>query len=116
MKTTKGMKEATVWKLCIEMWDWIAEQIRAGSKRKIWELKDQWCGENGYTLENSCFFCDYQERHPKQGDGISCHGCPGYMIAPRFDCFDGAYSFVSEPLKFHAKLHRMNKERLRRSK
>lgn len=106
MKTTQGMRIATVWKLCIEMWDWIAERIRAGDRRDVDTLKDIWCEEHGYSLEVSCFFCDKA--------GFDCRACPAREIDTAFDCYvDSPYIYSERPLKFHAKLHRMNKKRLK---
>ncbi len=106
MKTTKGMRVATVWKLCIEMWDWIAEMIRAGDERNIDDLKDVWCEQYGYELEMSCFFCDKAEGY--------CEQCQGTTIDPTFMCHgESTYHYYTDPLKFHAKLHRMNDKRLK---
>lgn len=107
LKTTKGMRKATVWKLCLEMWDWIAEMIRAGDDRGIWGLKRAWLTEHGYAMENECFFCDWAI-----ADGKNCENdCPGTVVDPRFRCDRTAYHYDDAPLKFHAKLHRMDKKR-----
>ncbi len=117
MKTTKGMQLKTVWKLCIEMWDWIAEQTNAkaaypdGRLKDIGNLKTEWADDHGYKLQATCFFCDYAI---KRGGG--CKSCPGQSIEPRFGCGNKGYDYKMAPLKFHAKLHRMYKKFLKESK
>lgn len=111
MKTTKGMRSATVWKLCIEMWDWIAERIRVGSTDSVETLKRQWCAKKGYDLYAKCFFCDWAKRHTKRV--LFCSKCPGRNITKTFSCQALAYDYQHDPLKFRAKLHRMNTKRLK---
>ena len=116
MKTTKGMRVATVWKLCLEMWDWIVERILAGDERDVSELKLAWCKGHNFDLRAACFFCDYALR--VSGERFlfeeACICCPGKAVSPRFDCQNEAYDWDYEPLRFHAKLHRMNKKRLKK--
>ncbi len=104
MKNTKGMRLTTVWKLCVEMWDWIAERIRAGDERSVGKLKRAWAESHGWG-SNCCFFC-------LAAPG-GCTDCPGKKVTPRFHCMNTAYDYLCEPLKFHAKLHRMYKKFLK---
>lgn len=115
MKTTQGMRVATVWKLCIEMWDWIEIKLRVDPHADIVDLKEQWCRDNGYTLQDDCFFCDVADKEMGSYEfwDERCHVCPAKKVAPQFECKDYRYAYRSRPLKFHAKLHRMNKKRLK---
>ena len=114
MKTTKDMKLKTVWKLCIKMWDWIAEEIRAGSKFSVSSLKSQWCRMHGYELLSDCFFCDYSDRMFPGSQVVEdlCPHCPARAVAKTFTCQQSPHNYKRAPLSFHAKLHRMNKKRL----
>jgi len=112
MRTTKGMRIATVWRLCIEMWEWIVERIEAGDERDIEKLKEAWLKEHGYKLYLDCFFCDYMKRNR---DG-SCSPCPAVTIDPDFDCMSIVYDYYENPVKFLAKLHRMHKKFLKMQK
>ena len=115
MKTTKGMKIATVWKLCLDMWDWIVYRIRAGDKRDVNELKLAWCKGRNFDLRAACFFCDYALLRTPSGDlSKACHLCPGVQVHKSFCCHRKEYFWFGSPLKFHAKLHRMNKKRLKK--
>lgn len=109
MKTTKGMRVATVWKLCLEMWDWIEEQIRNGTELTIQQLKYAWTSKHGYKLSHDCFFCDYDENYTK-----TCSACPARTIVPGFHCRRfGMCDWKENPRGFHAMLHDMNNKRLK---
>lgn len=116
MRTTKGMRLPTIWKKCLEMWDWIVEQIKAGDTRSVAVLKNEWCYRNGWDLQYTCFFCDYAVRHSKCSMGYYCHVCPGRMIDVLFQCTRDAYFWSEKPIKFRAELHRLNKKRLVKGK
>lgn len=119
MKSTKGMKITTVWKLCLEMWDWIAEKMRAGDEPDVEILKYIWAENHEYDIDLACFFCDYAIRRTPNPDNQplevlinNCTLCPGRQVEKNFDCRARKHHWREEPLKFHAKLHRMNKKRL----
>ena len=121
MKTTKGMRVATVWKLCLEMWDWVAERILAGDSRDVEELKAVWCGEHEYDVELDCLFCDrsirrWVAKNDFEGETMPlvCDYCPGADVFVRFDCRQKGWHWKDNPLKFRAKLHRMNKKRIKK--
>ena len=39
------------WVLCLKMWKWIAEQVKAGNEDDIEDLKEQWLKKNGWEGE-----------------------------------------------------------------
>ena len=97
------------WDLCLEQWDWIKAQKKAGSKLSTKKLKDQWCEENGHgDVEKNCFFCEYNSLF----DCSSCDNCPGRLVDSKFYCDNEEYSYINRHFKFHAKLVELNKIRL----
>ncbi|MCK5609330.1 hypothetical protein KAR91_46080 [Candidatus Pacearchaeota archaeon] len=115
MKNTEGMRVATVWKLCLEMWD--DEELL--SHCQVWIGKSRWCRKKGYKIDDNCFFCDFARRtffrkhkRPYREFEEACKYCPGRAVSPSFNCFNRAYRYNVFPRKFAVKLHRMNKKRL----
>ena len=98
------------WDLCLEQWDWIKAQKKAGSKLSTKKLKDQWCKENWYegVIGSSCFFCEYNSLFVCS----FCKNCPGRLVDPEFHCNNKEYHYEHKPLAFHAELVRLNKIRL----
>ncbi len=112
MKTTKGMRVATVWKEQIRMWD---DTFKLGlTSENVKQLKVDWCEKNDYNLELDCFFCDVVIR--KNRGILDCDMCPGRKVSPRFHCNPTnarGIRWYERPIDFHAKLHRMNVKRLK---
>ena len=104
------MKRLTLRKafsLCREQWEWLVGEIRMGSGKSVYRLKDDWiCGNNhgiGDRIECYCFFCEYSTRHCGKNED-ECNHCPGRLIDPEFNCCNKAYSYCNKPLQFHAKI------------
>ena len=118
MKTTKGMRLTTVWKLCVEMWDWREYKRQGKTRQSATETKRDWCELKGYKLLQDCFFCDYAFlQAQKNGDEeytkddvpmIDCSYCPGRLIEKNFNCERQGMSWLdTSSWSFHTKLHRM---------
>ena len=95
------------WKLCLEQWGSIFRRKKNGSKSDVGVLKDEWCRKNGYKIQNSCFFCGYDEQRRD-----TCEFCPGRKVDKTFHCKNKEYDFYNKPFDFFAELKRLNKIRL----
>lgn len=77
-----------------KMWNWIADQYKAGRTEDVLSLKEEFCFKNGIVyLINYCFCCDYASDDciPK------CEKCPivwCYFIG-RF-CCESRYSLYKK--------------------
>lgn len=100
------------WKYCLEMWEWVAEQIKQGTDLDVDALKEKWLRKYTHirSLYNDCFFCEYLKRHCTEGD---CSTCPGKLVNKRFYCNNQTYHYDRKPLKFYQKLVKMNEKRLK---
>ncbi len=107
------------WVLCLAMWKWIAQQVRAAIKAgKAWDvnnLKAKWCRKHGYShIDWLCFFCEYilhNNRSSCKTSRISPH-CPGRKVDKKFNCQNKEYQFENKPIAFYKKLLALNKIRL----
>lgn len=96
------------WRLCLSMWQWIAEQVRGGSEEMVSALKDRWLVKNGFNvdleeIEHSCFFCEY--------DNAGCADCPARKVDPSFSCSKAEYNWHRKPIAFCNKLVSLNRKR-----
>lgn len=103
------------WKLCLDMWKWIAKCLKKHKKADyhlmVDTLKQKWLDKNGYEdidIDSNCFFCEYQAQHP--GKNV-CATCPGRLVSSTFDCFDDSCHFEYEPILFYKKLVRLYTQR-----
>lgn len=73
-----------------KMWNWIADQYKAGSKKFVLDLKETFCFKNGIDdLINDCFCCDYASNYSSDNCPPKCGKCPivwGYLIGHHFYC------------------------------
>ncbi len=72
-------------------------------------------------VELDCFFCDrsirkWVAKNDFEGETMPlvCDYCPGADVFVRFDCRQKGWHWKDNPLKFRAKLHRMNKKRIKK--
>ena len=92
------------WKYCLQMWKWIAKQIKQGTDLDSYDLKRNWLKNYPQfgEIENHCFFCEYvgvgDDNH------TICSQCPGRLVNKRFDCQCRTYHWFDKPLKFYQKL------------
>ncbi len=99
------------WRLCLQMWKWIARERRKNQRTDIGTLKRQWLREHGIeSIRFSCFFCEYGQRFVNSS---LCQKCPAKMVDKNFNCEkDGRYYHWSErPVAFYNKLVQLNKRR-----
>jgi hypothetical protein len=116
-KCTKDLTDNQLWALCIEMWEWVVSQLPEDFDADtmdpldlsdlIASLKGQWTSAHGWSLESNCFFCD------KTCENLytMCTLCPGKKVSPHFFCWNEAYTYDTKPMKFLAKLKRMDRQR-----
>ena len=114
------MKRLTLdetWKQCLEMWKWIAKQVRGGDKDEVWHLKVRWLEAHGIgeeDINSDCFFCEYTGRWGNRFG--NCGICPAVKVDPDFRCQDTWYDFEEEPIKFYNKISRIYRIYKKRSK
>ena len=113
----KRMNLDESWKLCMSMWRWIAEQIRAGCEYSVDVLKEQWLKKHGYKIgkygeyiTGNCFFCTYITSCGKE----ECSFCPGKKVDGTFNCMRKDYDFFGRPIAFYNKLRSLNRKRLKK--
>ena len=115
-KDYQGDLEKT-WTLCLRMWRWIKDRVRAGDSRDVNELKWAWLYKHVYTREeypeNGCFFCDYDGVH-----GRYCSKCPGRLMQDNFHCNTVGVgpTYHDDPAGFYLWLRRLNDKRLREAR
>ena len=110
----KKMTLNETWTKCMKMWRWIAKMEKAGDKRMVDGLKEEWCEKHGFAekLEYDCFFCEYDLRFRND-----CSKCPGYLVDPHFDCRNNdGYHYRAQPIAFFNKLCALNRKRLKKVK
>lgn len=93
------------WKNCLAMWKWIAGQVHH-PYFSVSFLKSEWLRKNGfesYTINEDCFFCDYDKR--------GCRDCPGVLVDVDFYCTKSEYSWNKHPILFYKKLVSLDKKR-----
>ena len=98
------------WTLCLQMWKWIAGQIRKDPDISVWRLKAKWLSKHdwGVSMYCDCFFCDWAGGNR----GFpSCPRCPARKIDKDFDCEDTDYDYSLNPIEFYKKLVALNKKR-----
>lgn len=109
MKTKKLSLNET-WKLCLQMWKWIAGQRKKGNKDCVGALKFQWLKEHDFDywgINCRCFFCEYANQPGRRG----CKNCPAVLVSPRFGCENTTYDYWDNPIAFYNKLVSLNKKR-----
>ncbi len=106
------------WKYCMSMWKWIAKQKKAGSRKKVPALKQQWMTSNKAknTAISDCFFCEYGMTHERSvtSRGTGCSDCPAVFVDNKFDCEDKKYNWRTSPIAFYNKLVSLNRKRLKK--
>ena len=103
------------WKLCLQMWKWIAKQKKNGSRELVAALKKEWLCRHKIDPEKvfaTCFFCAYCVR----SNADTCDSCPGRKVNKDFNCRTNKYHYCQEPKKFYKELVRLNKIRLAKKK
>ena len=83
------------WRLCLEMWKWIAEEWSTERKKSVIRLKKQWLRKNKFDRDCiflNCFFCAASEGF--------CHRCPGMIVDPDFSCDNDKYDFRTRTGEF----------------
>ena len=108
------------WRLCLSMWKQIAKQKRAGDKKDVESLKEDWLKKywTGKHIYCECFFCDYQEQRSTGGDSpYICPDCPAVLVDPKFNCLHKpSYNYKEHPTAFYNKLVSLNRKRKSHSK
>ncbi len=103
------------WHLCLSMWRWIAEQIKARSKRSVKELKREWLDKEGfgpYEIDDNCFFCDYARYYnDNKTCGCVAGKCPGKLVNKQFSCTNKTYNYEYMSIAFYKKLVSLNRKR-----
>lgn len=110
------------WRLCLQMWRWIDEQIEKHDMH-CWEnhnLKSLWLKKQRikrHVLMN-CFFCDYAEKRngllvKDNNSNYNCPECPARLVNRKFNCEKWkSYCWCDNPRAFYVKLVALNKIRL----
>ena len=116
----KKMTLDETWKNCLSMWRWIAKQKRAGSRKDVFDLKEEWLDNKGRLgLIETCFFCDYNVRRGGTIGINKCKKCPAKKVDSEFHCEydamenDVAYKWNDKPIAFYNKLVSLNRKRLK---
>ncbi len=92
------------WKYCLQMWKWIATQIKKNPDLDVRLLKTRWVKNHGfYGIDKACFFCEYVNKRY-----ANCDLCPGRKIDENFECTCHNYSYVHKPIAFYKKLFQLN--------
>lgn len=103
------------WKLCLEQWKWIIEQLDKGSKEDIEVLKVRWLKLKGLATSPcaECFFCEYaKQNNGRLSWAARCVDCPAVLVSPVFSCQKKSYHYKYHPRAFYKKLLTLNKKRL----
>ncbi len=113
------MKKRTLsetWRLCLEMWKWIDEEIEAKGLNywKHIDLKQRWLKKHRIrgNIRFNCFFCHYAFEHAQEKD--PCLACPGKLVNKSFHCGNRRYDWCTNPYAFYKKLVSLNKTRLKK--
>ncbi len=102
------------WRLCLQMWKWIAKKIKADKNLCVGDLKAEWVKKHDFDeIDSNCFFCEYSAKHPNKK--VNCN-CPAKKIDKGFHCLKGEYHYEHEPIKFYKKLVKLNEIRLAKKK
>ena len=97
------------WKHCLQLWKWIAEEIKANSELGVVELKSKWFKKHDFGhIWGACFFCGWVTENP---DAAGCASCPGKLVDPEFGCGNPEYCHYNHPIKFYEKLLELDKKR-----
>ena len=113
------MKKLTLsetWTLCLQMWKWIAGQVKKG-RTETGALKKEWLLEHDWgdgELVNNCFFCEWalgKDDAETYSYGGCPNRCPASKIDENFSCRNIEYDYYDCPIKFYQKLVRLNKIR-----
>ena len=122
------MKKLTLdetWVQCLEMWEWIAEQVKAGKvsccdAQSIADLKRKWLKKRRITrgIPYFCFFCEYSDAHGggrwNDNDEEFCPACPARLVSRSFHCESRkSYNWQDKPIAFYNKLVALNKKTLK---
>lgn len=105
------------WKLCKQMWKYVAGEVEAGNSFDVNKLKKIWLREHGFEgkrIAGTCFFCEYAEQIVKEFDtghfGV-CGVCPGRLADSTFSCTDYDHDFYDKPQAFYQEILRLDKIR-----
>ena len=95
------------WRFCLQLWRWVAKQVRAG-RTDVEILKKEWLKEHDFDdVWSNCFFCEYRKaRH------CGCDLCPARKVDKAFDCLDSDYHYIYNPVKFFNRLVKLNNIRV----
>lgn len=109
------------WANCERMWKWISENLPDGFSEISEDTKDfiidhlkcDWLQKNKFTkkIAQDCFFCEYDKKYGKNGDG--CESCPAVLASPKthFRCTDLDHSYAYEPIRFYNEISKLNTRR-----
>ena len=103
----KKLSLEETWRLCLEMWKWIAEEWEKDNTKRVAALKQQWLKEHGFeNVSSSCFFCAYA----KSGCGL----CPARLVEENFLCDDSEHDYLTKPVEFYHKIVSLHETWLRK--
>lgn len=102
------------WNWCIRLWRSVARRKRAGDKRSVEALKEEWIEKHwqGESPDYDCFFCEYDLCYKYKGE--RCGKCPARLVDRQFNCEDEDYDYKYYPIAFYNKLVSLNRKRLRK--
>ncbi len=103
------------WRRCMDMWQFIAEQLKNGSEESSGVLKERWL-RSYYPdddLKYDCYFCEAAKKISFEDHKCMCIGCPAREIDPTFDCDNGDNSWHLNGIGFYNTLCDLNQKRLR---
>ena len=113
------MKKLTLskaWSECLRMWKWVAENHE--EDEHVLDAKRTWLLQHGYkiySLENDCFFCEYQKQNAGScfdGKNESCTKCPARIVNRKFCCERNiSYAWHEKPKAFYRKIVQLDKKR-----
>lgn len=100
------------WELCLQMWKWIAGQIKANPALDVADLKGEWTKEHNFVdIDCNCFFCQYDTGKNEEWEEDECLQCPGRLVDPEFNCTNSEYHYFRLPIEFSEQLLELDKKR-----
>jgi hypothetical protein len=107
----KALSLNMIWELCIEMWEYVVEQMNTPwNTFSVDHYKAKWIKNHGFkgkSVNNCCFFCQYDGYYRD-----NCQNCPAKLVNKEFNCCGQLYHYEQHPTKFLAEVKRLNKIRL----
>jgi hypothetical protein len=101
-----------IWELCIEMWEYVVEQMNhPGNTHSVDYWKAKWLENHGFEKADvrlTCFFCHHDALQKDD-----CGNCPGKLVEEIFDCCANDHRYDQHPTEFLAEVKRLNKIRLK---